>query len=41
MHLVTLQLTPKAIEDRFWEDVGNPAFSQSDKWALIVTIINV
>jgi len=41
MHLVTLQLTPKALEDHFWTDVGDPNFSASDKWALIFTTLTV
>ncbi|KAI8473601.1 MAG: hypothetical protein J3K34DRAFT_518886 [Monoraphidium minutum] len=39
--MVTLALSPPDLEDAFWRDVGTPAFTHTDTWALPISILDM
>lgn len=38
---VTLRLWPAQLETSFWEALGTPSYAQTDRWALILSMMNL
>jgi hypothetical protein len=41
MHPLTLKLAPPELEGRFWREVGTPAYTKTDKWALLFSMLKL
>jgi hypothetical protein len=40
LHPLTLRISPRELEARFWRDVGTPAYTASDRYGLAFTSLN-